>query len=209
MRIRLLTLAAAAGMAVAAVPSHAAAPKPQITDPAGDANAVNNQALGVGPDSSASTGPAELAAADITGVTFQSTFKTKKVKKKVVKVPTGFTVTMALDAAPTLPNIIYRVSANGGGCGTSIFFEYTTGGSTVVRCPNADVTKPSLDYPVGAAVVKGSTITWKLSSKAIPVGSTLSTLNAQTRQQITTPAVSITAPQYDYASSGATFTVGK
>ena len=207
-RTRLVTSILIGGLVVAALPAHAAKPKPQVTDPSGDANGVNDQALGA-PVPSAGTGPASLAAADITGVTFATTFGKKKVHRKTVKVVKGFTVTMALAAAPSLPNIIYRVSAAAAGCGTDVFFEYTSGGDTQVRCPNEDVTKDSTTYTSAPAVVKDKTITWSLPVSAFPAGTSFSTLNAQTRQVTSSPVVSLTAPQYDYASSNATFTVGK
>src|SRR5690242_15184159 len=111
MRIRLLALAAAAGIGLTALPGQAAtAPKPQITDPAGDANSLNGQGIVGGAPSQAT--PADASGADITSVLFQSTFKAVKKAGKTVQVPTGFTVTMTLSAAPTVPNVIYRVAAS-------------------------------------------------------------------------------------------------
>lgn len=206
MRLRLLALAAAAGIAVTALPSHAAtAPKPQITDPTGDANAINGQGIVTGGPEPAT--PVDVSAADVKSVLFQSTFKTKKVNGKVVKVPTGFTVTMTLAAAPTTPEVFYRVIAAVAGCANDVFFEYgtdvATGGSDV-RCP---ATPPANDqtYSDAAAVVKGSTITWTLPLSAFRAGTKFSSLEATTRFN---PAV-VTAPQIDDATSSATFTVGQ
>lgn len=204
MRPRLIALAAAAGVAVAVLPAHAATPKPQITDPAGDANGVNDQGVGA-PIPSKSTAPADDAGADITGVTFTSTFVTKKVRRKIVKTPTGFTVKMALSAAPT-PETFYRVVATIPGC-TQLFIEYGTDvaeGGTAMRCPALPGAKET-DYSIAPAVVKKNIITWTVPVSALPAGTTLSALSAQTRFN---PAL-VTAPQIDYASSAATFTVGK
>jgi hypothetical protein len=206
MRTRLLVLALAGGLAVTALPADAAKAKPQLTDPAGDANGINGQGFLIGGPADGASTPADLSAADITAVTFASTFKKKKVKDRVVKVPTGFTVTMALSAAPTTPEIFYRVIAPTAGC-DSVFFEYGTDVATAgsdVRCP---ATPPAEDkeYPASAAIVKGNTITWKVPISAFPAGTTFSKLEAHTRFN---PAV-VTAPQIDTASSSATFTVGQ
>src|SRR2546421_303888 len=122
MRVRLLALTAAGGIAVAALPAHAATGKPQITDPTGDANGVNQQFPGLGPNPpSENTAPADVA----------------------------------------------------------------------------------------AAVITGNTITWRVPRASIPVGTVFSDLNAQTRQEVSSPVVSATVPQYDYATGTATFTVGR
>ena len=204
MRIRLATAVAVAGIAVAALPGHAATPKPQISDPAGDANAVNDQGAGA-PIPSTSTGPADDAAADITTVAFASTFKIKKVKGKTVKVPTGFTVTMKLGAAP-VPETFYRVTASIPSC-DSLFLEYGTDvafGGTAMRCP-ALPGATGVDYTIPNAVVKAGTIVWTVPVAALPAGTTLSSLHAETRFN---PAV-ITAPAIDVADGSATFTIGK
>lgn len=206
MRIRLASAAAVAGIAVAALPGHAAtAPKPQITDPSGDANAVNDQGVGA-PIPSASTGPADDAAADISSVAFTSTFKIKKVKGKKVKVPTGFTATMKLGAAP-VPETFYRITTSIPSC-DSLFIEYGTDvatGGTAMRCPalpGGDET----DYTIPDAVVKANTIVWTVPVAALSAGTTLSALHAETRAN---PAI-ITAPAIDISDGGtATFTIGK
>jgi hypothetical protein len=203
MRPRLIALAAAAGVAVAVLPAHAAAPKPQITDPAGDANGFNDQ--GVGLPVPSQSAPADYSGADITSVTFASTFVTKKVHRRVVKTPTGFTVTMGLAGAPG-PETFYRIVATIPGC-TQLFIEYGTDvaeGGTAMRCP-ALPGATATTYTIAPAAVKNNTITWTVPLSALPAGTTLSSLSAQTRLN---PAV-VTAPQIDYASSSATFTVGK
>jgi hypothetical protein len=204
MKVRLCALAAVAGLAVAAFPAHAAsAPRPQITDPAGDANGINGQSV-TNAVPSVSTGPADLASADIRSATFATTFVTKVVKKKKVKVPNGFTLTFVLSAAPT-PNIIYRVAGASADC-QSLFFEYDTSigtGGTTIRCA-ALPPAPNVDYP-GTATVKGSTIVWTVPNGAFRNGTVFSGLNAQTR----TALVAVTAPQIDFAASSATYTVGK
>ena len=209
MRIRLATAVAVAGIAVAALPGHAAtAPKPQITDPAGDANGINDQLGGVFSVPSTST-PADLSGADITSVLFTSTFKTKLVNGKRVKVPSGFTVSMALAEAP-MSNVIFRVAANTASCGTSVFFEYAGGGDSTVRCPSTSTTGEDTVYKAAPAKVKGTTITWTLPISSFPAGTSFTDLNAQTRQYTPVPTGGfVSAPQWDFATSTATYSVGK
>jgi len=203
MRPRLIALAAAAAVGVAVLPAHAATPKPQITDPTGDANGFNDQ--GAGAPIPEQSSPADDSGADITSVTFVSTFVTKKVKRRTVKTPTGFTVTMALAAAPS-PETFYRIQATLPDC-SDLFIEYGTDvatGGTSMRCP-ALPGSTQVDYTIPDAVVKGGNITWTVPISVFPKGTTLTQLIASTRLN---PAV-VTAPQMDSATSSATFTVGK
>lgn len=226
MRARLGAIVAAAGIAVAAVPALAgsaaapAGPAPQITDPSGDANFINGQNF---TDVPGQTTPVGASSADITGVLFQTTYtnqivkktvvrvvKKKKVKKVVtvvVKVPTGFTITMNLAAAPGA-STIYRVNATKGACG-DIFFEYTTsqasqalGGSTDIRCASGE---EKTAYTIPAATVAGSAITWTIPLSQMPLGTQFTGLGAMTAIDST----AVTAPFYDLASGSASFTVGK
>jgi hypothetical protein len=139
-------------------------------------------------------------------VRFVSTFTKKVVKRKKVSVPTGFIVTMTLAAAPSDPEIFYRISAAAGSC-TQLFLEYGTDVATkgtAVRCPGLPPAK-DVSYNVPDVKVQGNTITWTVPSSQIPAGTTLSSINAQTRVN---PAV-VTAPQIDVATTAKTFTVGK
>ena len=204
MRTRLVAIAAAAGVAAAVMPAHAAGPKPQITDPTGDANGLNDQSTGTGVPPSVSTAPADIAAADIVSVLFQTNFVTKTVKRKKVKVANGFTVTLTLAAAPTT-DIEYRVSGAAADC-SSVFFEDNTApvtGGSDTRCPGATPTT-DVDYGV-TATISGNKISWVVPNGVFHNGTVFSSLNAQTR----TVEGAITAPQIDYAESGATYTVGK
>ena len=207
MRTRLLALAAAGGLAVAALPAHAAgAPKPQVTDPTGDANAINNQ--GEPQSVPSQSTPADLAAADIVSVRFATTFATRVVHGERVKKPTGMTATLTLAAPPTDPFINYRIDVNATQC-APLFFEYSTspaGRGTDLRCPGSiPVATPDTLLAVSKAVVKGNTITWSVPLKSLPVGTTLSSLEADTRFN----PVKLTVPAIDIATSNKTFTVGK
>jgi hypothetical protein len=205
MRTRLLTAVAAGAVAVSVLPAHAASGgKPQVTDPAGDANAINGQGEETVP--SQSTGPADLAAADILSVRFATTFAAKKVHGK--RVPTGMTATLTLAAPPTDPFINYRLEATSAQC-TDLFFEYSTspaGRGTDLRCPGSiPVASADTQFAVSKAVVKGNSIIWSVPLKSLPVGTTLSSLEADTRFN----PVKLTIPAIDIATSGNTFTVGK
>lgn len=205
MRIRLVALASAVGVVAAIAPAHAAGSKPQITDATGDANGINQQFPGLGPEPpTVQTAPADLAGADITSVLFSTNFVTKKVRGKKVKVANGFTVTLNL-AAATMPNIEYRVAGAAADC-ANVFFEYDTAvgleGSDV-RCPGSTPTSDT-DYGI-TATASGTKITWVVPNGVFHNGTTFSSLNAQTR---TIEGV-VTAPQVDYATSSATYTVGK
>jgi len=222
MRARLGAIVAAAAVAVV-VPAHAATPAgptPQITDPGGDANFINGQNFVDVPDQ---TTPVGASSADITSVLFQTTYTTQSVKKTVVqvvkkkkvkkvitvtvKVPTGFTITMNLAAAPGA-STIYRVTAAKGAC-TGLFFEYTTssasaalGGSTDIRCASGE---EDTTYDIGPATVTGSSIKWTVPLSQIPLNTQFTDLGAMTAIDWT----AVTAPFYDLASGTASFTVGK
>jgi len=204
MRARLVAVAAAAGVAVAMLPAHAAGPRPQISDPTGDANGLNDQGSGLGSPPSMTTSPATIAGADITSVQFSTNFVTRVVKRKKVKVPNGFTVTLTL-AAATTTDIEYRVSGAAADC-MSVFFEFNTApvtGKSGTRCPGGTPTS-NTDYGIKGSAT-GNKVTWVVPNGVFHNGTVFSELNAQTR----TVEGAITAPQIDYAESAATYTVGK
>lgn len=215
MRNRLVPVAAIAVAATLAAPAIGATPKPspQIVDPVGDANALNDQDSGLGAPPDTATAPADVASADITGVRFATRFVTRIVvrhgKRVKTKVPTDTLVTMTLAAPPTDPAMSYRVLVSMPGC-DQLFIDYSTDvaiGGTSVSCPNVDPSHPtaaSPTYDVDDAVVSGNTITWDLPVSEIRAGTKFTGLAAETRG-----AVLVTAPELDYASSTTTFTVGK
>jgi hypothetical protein len=181
MRTRLIGLAAAAGLAVATLPAHAAsAPKPQITDPAGDANGLNDQGAGT-PLPSVST-PVDDAAADITGITLQTVFVTKKVKHKTVKKPVGSTITVSFSGALDT-NTFYAVSFTSAGTSCkSVNLVYDTS-SVPLYAQNRGICE---DTTTGSTIagpqakVSGSNLVWSLPLSAFPVNTTLSNIGAQT-----------------------------
>jgi hypothetical protein len=201
MKYRLLSLAAATGVAGAMIPAHAAAPaapKPQITDAAGDANGINDQGLGSPVQFSVGTG-VDDSAADITSVLFQTQFKTVKTTKKgttvvrgrkvtktvvvVKKVPDGFTVTMNLSAAPDA-NHTYDVWVDSPTCSDgSIDFTYSTGpaGLNEIDCvPSLSSASTDIATVAGSGKAVGTSVVWTLPAAAMPVGTSLSNLTAYT-----------------------------
>jgi hypothetical protein len=205
MRARTTVAGAAAAAALAATaPCFAAtaSPRPQVVDPAGDANGINDQGEDVSGASAAT--PVDYSPADITSVTFANTFA-KKGSKLVL---TGFTVTLKLAAAPG-PQLVYRVTAATPSC-ANVFFEYDTAADATIgkaRCAGVPTSKP---IAITAAKVMGSSIVWTVPLASIPAKTRLSALGASVRGLVggsTTP--SATVPQIDAASSTATFTVGK
>ncbi|MBV9098661.1 MAG: hypothetical protein JO079_11450 [Frankiaceae bacterium] len=209
MRTRLLTMAAVVGVVATMLPGHAAtaptAPKPQITDPAGDANGINDQ--GAGAATVNASGPVDDANADITSVLFATKYKTvtttktvvKIVKKKkvvttvtvVTQVPDGFTVTMNLSAAPD-GNHTYDVNATHPICSGSLDFTYSTGPTGLNEVDCTDVSDPSnitTTKLAGEAAVVGNSVVWTIPAAAFPVGSLFSDLTAQTGTPLALAAV--------------------
>jgi hypothetical protein len=206
MRLRLVSLAATAAIAAAVFPAYAGTQKPQITDPAGDANGINGQPeTGGGPNPNVSTGPASYAPADILSVSFVNNFVTKKVKRKTVKTPVSFTVTMNLSAAPDPSQTYYQVSAVTKSCPDGVTFEYTTQPSVFafddVTCYDGSTFN---DYPALPAVVKGNTISWTVLDSGFPSGAELTGLGAFAGEGFVG-----SMPTLDQAESTATFTIGK
>jgi hypothetical protein len=207
MRVRLLSLAAAGGIIAAVLPAHAAsAPKPQVTDTVGDANAVNDQGFGSPlPNPSQSTAPADYAAGDLTSVLLQTT-RVKKGKKKVAN---GFTATMNLAAAPDTANLYYVVGFSTPTCADAVM-EFSTApvlAANDAACNDAVDADPTNGAPVPfagvSAKVAGNSIVWTFPASALHTGTALANLHAYV-------ADGYTAFFYvDEAAGSATYTVGK
>ena len=210
MRLRLVSLAAAAAVAAAVLPAHAGAAKPQLTDPAGDANGINGQPENIsgGPNPNVVTSPASYSADDIVSVSFVTNFVTKKVKGKTVKTPTSFTATLTLAAAPDPSHNYYAVTATSADCPDGINFEYSTEPTPLdfddVNCFDSSGTGSFNDYPATPAVVKGNTISWTVSVSGIKAGTVLKDLGAFAGLGFVG-----SMPTMDQAESTATFTVGR
>jgi hypothetical protein len=219
MRMRAAYAVVLAAIALAGVPAHATTTTPLIIDPAGDANGVNDQGVfatdPAGFPENTPTSPASVSAADITSVSFATTFATKRSHGRKARVPTGFVVTMTLAAPPTVPNLFYRVAGTAHGC-PSLYLEYSTAPTDPqpgsARCA-AVPPQANRDLAVTRVAVVGNSIVWTVPVTSIASGTTIEALTAQTRgtAYVATPAVSggPTAPQLDYATTTRSFTVGK
>lgn len=206
-KIRLVTLAASVGVVATMLPTHAATPasaKAQITDPAGDANGINDQGFGVA-DINGSA-PVDDSNGDITSVVFATKFKTvtttktvikivkgKKVKKTVTvksQVPDGFTVTMNLSAAPD-DNHSYDVNATHPLCDGTLDFNYSSGplGLNDISCLPSDPS--STDFPTfaGDVTAVGKSVVWTVPAGAFPNGSMFTDLVAQSSTAVTLPYI--------------------
>jgi hypothetical protein len=150
-----------------AVPSHAAAPKPQIVDPKGDA--AGNQ-----------------PGADLVSVTYATTgvgSGRRYVPKKLV-----VTMTMAGDVVTT-PGLTYEVQADTAPCGPVTFSAQQGSPYSQLFGVNGWTDFGSCNDATGSNVelvtvdVSGKTLTWKVSLKALPkelkVGTVLSAFEAR------------------------------
>jgi hypothetical protein len=173
--MRRLALAGALAAGALLVPHAQAAAKPQVTDPAGDANfsaAAGGQEAAVG----------NQAYADVLSVEWKSVKKKGKV--------TAFQVITTLSSAPTPPqgtSIVYRMLGKTPKCG---FFgvAYYTKQHSDASLPQSAVRDNCIDATtrltkIALPVIAGSTITWTVPVSVIPkdtgvkVGSILTDLH--------------------------------
>lgn len=141
MRTRLLAAAVLACAAAVALPAHAAAPKPQITDPAGD-NRVPNAGL------------------DIVSATFSTSGTTAKVRGKQVYTPTRLVVSVAYaGAVATDPYATHQVTFRSPACG-EVYLELYAGGPY----GDAECVSGGFDF---AAVAQGNVLTFTVPFSAI------------------------------------------
>jgi hypothetical protein len=202
--VKIRTAAVAAVAVALAVPGVATAKKPAapktlvFTDLAGDANALNDQGFGVGPDATAT--PAQLDAFDIREV--------RIVSDKTGSAATKLTVSLKLAAAPTIG--IYRVLGSIGGC--DFWTERSLNpnaalDTSAVRVCGATAT--DFTYTDVSSKIAGDTITWTIPIKAfksagLKPGAIWDTLGADARGN----EVALTAPSIDGASTDAVYKVG-
>lgn len=193
MKVRLIALAAAAAVGLAAMPGAQAGLPPQITDATGDVKGAQ-------------------AAYDITSVTFDTiktvSYKTVKVGKKTKKVavytPTDFTITMNLAAAPDVkPGTSYQILAQDTPCGllyAYTFFSAGAGGRgdsmQFGNCGPSTATGDNFVLDDGQFTVSmvGKSVVWKAPMKYLPpsvkVNSIFAGLSAYT---------AITEPVFGYS----------
>ena len=194
--------AAVAALAVAlAVPGVAKATDPTplvFTDQAGDANALNDQNMGVAPGGTAT--PVSPDAYDIREVTI--------VTDAAGAAATQLIVSLTLEGAPY--GGVYRVLGSIGGC--KIWTEqklhtYSPLDGAFVRTCDDGTT--GYTYTRVSSEIDGSTITWTIpidafAAKGLGAGAVWEELRADARGN----QVVLTAPSVDSAFTDATYTVG-
>lgn len=189
MKLRVLTAAAlTAGLAFAPT-SHAAGP--QVTDPASDANHLNDNApissplLPDNPQNNNPTPAGSDDAADILSIEW----KTLKQKKLV----TGFTVTMTLKGAPTKSGLLYRATSETADCSTLWFQYYSTDPKNTPQASLRHTCDGTQVVPIPTKVV-GNTIVWtflykdKNMPKIVKKGTEIVRLGGHSREFVTNPA---------------------
>ena len=192
MRLRSTFTTALALAALTATPSLAAGkvppkvpPKPKVslpvalplvwTDPAGDANGLNNQGglVPAGPNSTVT--PGSRSADDLLSVTMARLDDGKAV--------TGLVVTMKLSGAPAA-GALYRVTGAAAGC-TTFWFQYswTVGGTAVAslrhNCGVAAAATPATAATATILIdgkVVDNSIVWTVPLALLPTGITLGTV---------------------------------
>ncbi|HEV2891367.1 MAG TPA: hypothetical protein VGX28_13425 [Frankiaceae bacterium] len=195
MRIRLLSVAAVAVLA-AALPAGAAAPKPQITDPAGDART-------------------QAAGADIVSVLFGTTGTTTKVGRKSVYTPSKLVVDVTYSAAPsTDPYVSHQVTFTAPGCG-NVYLEIYSGGTFGVADCLPEDTSFDVSYKAAGNVLSISLPFNTIGKQYFKVGSSLTDLAAYTA--LADPVLGYESQELagiaeadgsiDYATSPATFKI--
>ncbi|MCA1824637.1 MAG: hypothetical protein ABR520_06940 [Mycobacteriales bacterium] len=209
MKLRIAALAGAVTLGALASASHAAppAPKPQVTDPAGDANAINGQGLQDIP--SVSTAPASVDSMDVLSVLYE-TYGTVK-GGKVVKAD-GFRVTMTLSAAPQSTGAVYRATGAAPDC--SVFwFQYDLSpgaapeGNLRHTCGVTDPTDLGTTIPLDVKV-DGAKIVWTVPLKVLPPPVKLGSLIEGIGVDIRVNTSVVTAPAVDQAPETGVYKIG-
>lgn len=164
MRTRLVVLAGLSAVTLAA-PLALAAPGPQVTDPAGDANFTGNA------PQSAALPVGNQAYADVLSVNWVPT--TAKVKKKTVV--TGFTVTTVLSAPPIPPagtSLVFRMLGQVGDAAKFLGPVFYTAKPSDAAQPQSalrdNLSGVTRLTEIPMPKIDGSSITWTVPASAFP-----------------------------------------
>jgi len=190
----ILALALASAVALGTWAS-AAAPAPQVTDPASDANYLNdNSPLVLPVNNPANNNPTPVGSdggSDILSIQWATlkSVKTKKAKS-VVK---GFTVTMTLTEAPGTAGVLYRATGETADC-TQVWFQYYTDdpkttpqGSLRHTCDGAVVVVPVATKVVDKTIVWTFEFGAKDLPKVIKAGTEIIDLSGHSRDYVSNP----------------------
>jgi hypothetical protein len=188
MRARLvLATATAAALSLLLPGAHAAGP--QVTDPASDANHINDNAPIVLPvNNPANNNPTPVGsddAADILSIEWKTT------KKKATV--TGFQVVMTLKAAPTKSGLLYRATSETADCSTLWFQYYSSNpGNTPQGSLRHTCDGSAAVVAIPTKVVK-NTIVWdfafadKNMPRLVKTGTEIIELGGHSREFVTNP----------------------
>jgi hypothetical protein len=224
-RTRLLAAGAALALGALVLPAGAAGPAAQVTDQAGDANAVNSQGVSLlaGTADGMAT-PQQYAPADLLSITYSTTFDTVPVGDDGLRyVATGLQARIVTTEAAKSdgPTLIYRLNVDIGSCG-GFLDNYVSGPASapidlkglVFRqfasrgcAANATVVPPGWSSAVDGKALVFTMPFAQLSSADKPnfaVGKLVTTTAAEVR----TLLVAATAPAIDRTGEGAPFRIG-
>lgn len=223
MRSRTLVAGAALAVVALVLPADAAG-KAQITDPAGDANALNGQGLVTGGQfDGGNTTSQQLAQADLLSVTYSTTYDTVEIGEDGLQhVITGVQarIVTTAPAVSTGPTLIYRLNADIGGCG-GFLQAYVNGPASAptdgrglefrqfaARGCLADVTKRGFTAALDEEGALVFDLPYALMDAAMQAQfapkKNIGTVGAEVRTQIGTA----TAPAIDTTLAGANFRIG-
>jgi hypothetical protein len=150
---------------VFAVPAHAATP--QVVDPADDANGGVYWAGN--PDTPTPAGSQSYG--DVRSVRFAAVKSVRITNGRRTASVTALTVSMTLSAPPVPPDgatAVYRVLASGPGCVFGID-HYTAAPAGQAASAIQEWCVPTTRRrPIGAPVISGSTLTWRVPLSALP-----------------------------------------
>ena len=177
-----------------------AAPKPQITDPLGDANFVNDQ--GTGDGSMGDVNPADAGTvSDLTGVTFSNNAKSLLVNIQTEAAP------------PATTGIGYRVRVNPDGAGGSycLFFEaFFPGANNALESATAQFRDACEGGDPVEVPVLGTTLTIpRKLSKAFAKGAKLTAPQAQSFLYTGNADAGVAGPMADTTKVGTDFAFKK
>jgi hypothetical protein len=190
-----LALGLVAAFGATSLSASAKAPKPQIEDPLGDANFVNDQGTGdgsVGDQTAADAG----TVSDLTEVLLTNDAK-------------NLTIYFGVEAAPPAATAVgYRLRANPDDAGTyCLFFEvFYSGANNTVTTPQAhlrDACAGGENIPI--EVLGTTLIVPRSAHEAFGKGKTLTALQAMSFQYSGTYPTGVAAPMIDTTKVGADF----